>query len=191
MIKGGTTEAGATAAHSHTASLAGNYEAYEAVFKQFGIIKAESLDDLLNFSKIFDTQPLAKGNRVAIITNGGGTGVPATDSLYNNNLVLPQLSKDSSTKLRAAMPPIVNIRLPLDMAGDADDKRFNVALDVIGNDPNVDAIMAIVLFQTPGADSRVAASIMHHGATINKPIVVVSPGGNYTQAHVNMMESSA
>ena len=76
------------------------------------------------------------------------------------------------------------------MAGDADDKRFNVALDVIGNDPNVDAIMAIVLFQTPGADSRVAASIMHHGATINKPIVVVSPGGNYTQAHVNMMESS-
>jgi acetyl-CoA synthetase (ADP-forming) alpha subunit (EC 6.2.1.13)/branched-chain acyl-CoA synthetase (ADP-forming) alpha subunit (EC 6.2.1.-)/aryl-CoA synthetase (ADP-forming) alpha subunit (EC 6.2.1.-) len=74
VIKGGTTEAGATAAHSHTASLAGNYEAYEAVFKQFGIIKAESLDDLLNFSKIFDTQPLAKGNRVAIITNGGGTG---------------------------------------------------------------------------------------------------------------------
>ncbi len=190
VIKGGTTEAGATAAHSHTASLAGNYEAYEAVFKQFGIIKAESLDDLLNFSKVFDTQPLARGNRVAIITNGGGTGVLATDSLYNNNLVLPQLSKDSNTKLRAAMPPIVNIRLPLDMAGDADDKRFNVALDVIGNDPNVDAIMAIVLFQTPGADSRVAASIMHHSATISKPIVVVSPGGSYTQAHVNMMESS-
>jgi len=190
VIKGGTTEAGATAAHSHTASLAGNYEAYEAVFKQFGIIKAESLDDLLNFSKVFDTQPLMKGNRVAIITNGGGTGVLATDSLYNNGLTLPQLTKESMAKLRAAMPPIVNIKLPLDMAGDADDKRFNVALDVISKDPNVDAIMAIVLFQTPGADSRVAASIMHYGATMGKPLVVISPGGNYTQAHVNMMESS-
>jgi acetyl coenzyme A synthetase (ADP forming)-like protein len=190
VIKGGTTNAGAGAAHSHTASLAGSYEAYEAVFKQTGIIKADSLDDILDFAKIFETQPLLKGKRVAIITNGGGVGVLATDSIYNNGLIQPELADKSKKQLRESMPPIVNIKLPLDMAGDANDKRFNDALNIISNDPNVDAIMAVALFQTPGADSRVAASLIHFGTLMKKPMVVVSPGGNYTKAHKDMMESS-
>jgi acyl-CoA synthetase (NDP forming) len=190
VVKGGTTEEGATAAHSHTASLAGNYEAYEAAFKQSGIIQAKSLDEVIDYAKIFDTQPLAKGSKVAVITNGGGTGVLAVDAIYNNGLSMPKLTDYSLKQLRKAMPPIVNVTLPLDMAGDADDKRFNSALEIISNDPNVDAIMAIALFQTPGADSRVAASLIHYGTLMKKPLVVVSPGGTYTQAHKNMMESS-
>jgi acetate---CoA ligase (ADP-forming) len=190
IIKGGVTEAGALAAHSHTASLTGSHEAYEAVFRQFGFSIATDLRDLLNFAKIFDTQPLATGNRVAIITNGGGTGVLATDALYMNNLEEAKLSKESEKILRKAMPPIVNIRLPLDMAGDADDKRFGAAIDAIENDPNVDAIMVIALFQTPGADSRVAATLIHYGTLMRKPLVVVSMGGAYTQSHKDMMESA-
>jgi acetate---CoA ligase (ADP-forming) len=190
IIKGGVTPAGAQAAHSHTASLAGSYEAYEAVFKQFGFSVATDIKDLLNFAKIFDTQPLGTGNRVAIITNGGGTGVLATDALYQNNLVAAQLSAESEKTLRKAMPPIVNVRLPLDMAGDADDKRFGDAMAAIEKDPNIDAIMAIVLFQTPGADSRVAATMIHYASLMTKPLVVVSLGGSYTKAHKDMMESS-
>ena len=190
VAKGGRTSAGSKAAHSHTASLAGSYEAYKAVFKQSGIIQAHSLGEILNFSKIFDTQPLLKGNRVAIITNGGGTGVMATDALYDNRLELPELSSKAENILKKVMPPIVNVRLPLDMAGDADDKRFSAALDVMMNDDNIDAIMVIALFQTPGADSRVAATLIHYGSMMKKPLVVVSPGGSYTQAHKNMMESS-
>lgn len=190
VIKGGTTEQGASAAHSHTASLAGNYEAYKAAFEQSGIIQADSIDDIMDYAKIFETQPLAKGGRIAVITNGGGTGVLAVDAVYNNGLVVPDLTAESIKALRKSMPPIVNIRLPLDMAGDADDKRFNSALDVISNDPNVDAIMAIALFQTPGADSRVAASLIHYCTSMKKPLVVVSAGGTYTQSHKKMMESS-
>ncbi len=190
VVKGGTTGQGATAAHSHTAALTGNYEAYRAAFRQSGTIEAESLDEVIDYAKVFDTQPLAKGNRIAIITNGGGTGVLAVDALYKNNLIMPELASGSLKKLRKAMPPIVNVRLPLDMAGDADDKRFNSALETITNDPNVDATMVIALFQTPGADSRVAASLIHYGTLMKKPLVVVSPGGTYTQAHKNMMESS-
>jgi acetyl coenzyme A synthetase (ADP forming)-like protein len=190
VIKGGITEAGVQAAHSHTAALAGSYEAYEAVFRQFGFSIAKDINDLLNFSKIFDTQPLATGNRIAVITNGGGTGVLATDALYQNDLVMATLSKDSIASLRKSMPPIVNIRLPLDMAGDADDKRFSDALEAIENDSNVDAIMAITLFQTPGADSRVAATMIHYATQMKKPLVVVSMGGSYTQAHKEMMESA-
>lgn len=190
VIKGGVTEAGAGAAHSHTAALAGSYEAYEAVFKQFGFTIAKDIKDLLNYAKIFETQPLATGNRVAIITNGGGTGVLATDALYKNGLVLSELSDSSKKYLRKVMPPIVNIRMPLDMAGDADDKRFSAALATVENDPNIDAVMAIALFQTPGADSRVAATLIHYGTQMKKPLVVVSMGGSYTQLHKNMIESS-
>ncbi len=190
VAKGGRTNAGSKAAHSHTASLAGSYEAYKAVFKQSGIIQANSLGEILNFSKIFDTQPPLYGNKIAIITNGGGTGVMATDALYDNKLELPELSDSAINKLKKVMPPIVNVRLPLDMAGDADDKRFSAALDVMMNEDNIDAIMVIALFQTPGADSRVAATLIHYGTMMKKPLVVVSPGGSYTQAHKNMMESS-
>ncbi|MEM0149775.1 MAG: CoA-binding protein [Candidatus Micrarchaeaceae archaeon] len=190
VIKGGVTEAGAGAAHSHTAALAGSYEAYEAVFRQFGFTIAKDIKDLLNYAKIFETQPLATGNRVAIITNGGGTGVLATDALYKNGLVLPELSDASKKVLRKAMPPIVNIRMPLDMAGDADDTRFAVALSTMESDPNIDAVMAIALFQTPGADSKVAATLIHYGTQMKKPLVVVSMGGSYTQVHKNMIESS-
>ncbi|MGD0729526.1 MAG: CoA-binding protein [Candidatus Micrarchaeaceae archaeon] len=190
IIKGGVTEAGAQAAHSHTAALAGSHEAYEAVFRQFGFTIATDIKDLLNFAKILDTQPLTTGNRIAVITNGGGAGVLATDALYQNDLVMATLSKESESTLRKAMPPIVNIRLPLDMAGDADDKRFSAAMDAIEKDPNVDAILAIVLFQTPGADSRVAATMVHYASNTTKPLVVVSIGGSYTRMHKEMMESA-
>ncbi|MCL5102314.1 MAG: acetate--CoA ligase family protein [Candidatus Marsarchaeota archaeon] len=190
IIKGGITPAGSSAAHSHTASLAGSYQAYEAVFEQFGFIQAKSLDEMLYYAKIFEAQPLTTKKRVAVITNGGGVGVLAADSLYLNGLEMATLSKESEKILRKAMPPIVNMSMPMDMAGDADDKRFGTAIDVFSKDPNVDALMIISLFQTPGADSRVASTIIKYGTESEKPIVVVSPGGNYAEVHNNMMESS-
>ncbi len=190
IIKGGRTEQGASAAHSHTAALAGSAEAYEAVFRQFGFVIANDLDELIAYAKIFDTQPLTTGNRIGMITNGGGMGVLATDALYKNGLRLAELSEESKKTLRKSMPPIVNIRLPLDIGGDADDKRFAAALDAVSNDPNVDALMVITLFQTPGADSRVASMLIHRSMEAKKPIIVVSPGGSYAQVHNDMMESS-
>ena len=190
IIKGGITEAGAGAAHSHTAALTGSYQAYEAVFRQCGFSIAGDLKDLLNFSKIFIAQPLATGNRIAIVTNGGGTGVITTDALYKNGLKLATLSKESEASLKKVMPSIVNIRLPLDLAGDADDKRFGDALNAVESDDNVDAIVVIALFQTPGADSKLAASLIHFGTEMKKPMVVISMGGSYTQAHKAMMESA-
>ncbi len=190
IIKAGSTEAGAGAAHSHTASLAGSYEAYDAVFRQYGFVRAADTDDLLDFAKIFDTQPLATGNRIAVITNGGGHGVLATDAIYHNGLTLPQLTKKTERILRKAMPPTVTIRMPLDIGGDADSARFENALDAISSDPGVDALMVITLFQTPGADDKVAESIIGYGAKREKPVVVVSMGGSYTKSHIEVMENS-
>ncbi len=190
ILKGGITPSGAMAAHSHTASLAGSSEAYKAIFKQFGFVTAENLEDLLYFAKIFDTQPLTTGNRIGVITNGGGHGVLATDALYENGLAMPELGKETQKELRAKMPPIVNIRLPLDIGGDAGKDRFDAALDALMNDPSVDAIMSITLFQTPGADESVAATIINHASKKIKPIVAVSTGSKYTTSHVQVMESA-
>jgi acetyl coenzyme A synthetase (ADP forming)-like protein len=190
IIKSGSTNAGAGAAQSHTASLAGSYEAYRAVFRQYGFTEAEDADDLLHFAKIFDTQPLTSGKRIAVITNGGGHGVLATDAIYKNGLALPRLDKRTEDALRRVMPATVNVRMPLDIGGDADDKRFADALRAVSNDPNVDALMVIALFQTPGADDRVSESIINYAAKRQKPMVVVSSGGAYTKSHVAVMENS-
>jgi acetyl coenzyme A synthetase (ADP forming)-like protein len=187
VIKGGITDAGAAAAHSHTAALAGSHEAYDAIFRQFGFTIAHDISELLDFAKVLDKDSQVTGNRIAIITNGGGTGVLATDALYGNGLVSAKLSKESERQLKKTMPPIVNVRLPLDMAGDADEKRFSDALRTVEVDPNVDAIMAIALFQTPGADSKVANMLVNYAADGKKPLVVVSMGGSYTMKQTAIM----
>ena len=190
VIKAGVTDEGAKAAHSHTASLAGNNEAYDALFKQFGFIKAKDLSELLSFAKIFSSENLPRGDRVAIVTNGGGTGVLATDAVYLNGLRLAEFSEETKKELRKVMPDIVNIRNPLDLAGDADEKRYSDALSIISKDPNIDMFIVIALFQTPGADSSVAEKLIYFKKNIEKPMIVVTTGSDFTQTHKIMMESS-
>ncbi|MEM3554442.1 MAG: hypothetical protein QW144_00950, partial [Candidatus Micrarchaeaceae archaeon] len=190
VIKGGITSEGATAAHSHTASIAGSYEMYEAVFKQFGFAVAEDLSELLHFAKIFDSEPLPSGGRVAIITNGGGTGVLTTDEVYLNGLTLSEFDEATKNELRKKMPAIVNIRQPLDLAGDADAQRYGDALEAVMNDKNVDMVVVIALFQTPGADSSVVNKLIEYKENAKKPMIVISTGTDYTLMHKIMMESA-
>ncbi|MEM3781428.1 MAG: CoA-binding protein [Candidatus Micrarchaeaceae archaeon] len=191
VLKAGRTNAGVAAAHSHTASLAGNYAVHEALFRQCGFTVAEDLSDLITYAKIFNTETEPNGNRVSVITNGGGTGVLTADAIADSGvLALASYSEATKEKLRKAMPSIVNIAQPLDLAGDADAKRYSDALSIVGSDAGVDMIIAIVLFQTPGADSSVAAEVIKQKNSIGKPLVVISPGSAYTQMHKIMMEAA-
>ncbi|HUB92549.1 MAG TPA: CoA-binding protein [Candidatus Saccharimonadales bacterium] len=191
ILKAGRTEAGASAAHSHTAALAGSYESHEAVFKQFGFTIANDLTDLLYYAKIFESEKAPQGNRIAIITNGGGAGVLTTDAISSSKyLRLAELSEASKKALSKTMPLLVNIRNPLDLAGDAGDKRYHDALYPIINDPNVDMVIVIILFQTPGADSKLAAEIIGLKEIMAKPMITIATGTQYTEMHKVMMESS-
>ncbi len=191
VLKAGRTAAGQAAAHSHTAALAGNYEAHEALFRQYGFTIAEDLNDLLYYAKMLESEPLPKGGRVAIITNGGGTGVLTADAIgMSGNLKLAQLSNSSVAALRKVMPPLVNMRIPLDLVGDADDKRYGDALSILSTDDNIDMLIVIILFQTPGADSKAAARLVGFKEKSSKPMVVLSMGGDYTRMHTIMMESA-
>ncbi len=191
VLKAGRTSAGAAAAHSHTAALAGDYQLQEAIFKQFGFIVANDLSELLYYAKIFVTEQRPKGNRVAIITNGGGAGVLTTDAIASSGVLeLAELSAATKKVLQKSMPVLVNVRNPLDLAGDAGSERYSAALEALGTDPNIDMLIAIVLFQTPGADSKVAAKMVEYKDKTDKPVIVLSIGAEYTQMHRIMMESA-
>ncbi len=190
VLKAGRTSAGQAAAISHTASLAGNYATQEAIFKQFGFTIAKDLSELVYYAKIFSSEIEANGNRVAVITNGGGTGVITADAIGSSEILkMAEYSNQTKKVLRKAMPPLVNITNPLDLAGDADSKRYSDALNAVCSDPNVDMIIAIVLFQTPGADSTVTACVVHQKETVPKPIIAMSMGANYTQGQKVQMEA--
>ncbi len=188
VLKAGRGKAAAEAARSHTGSLAGSHEVYQAAFKQAGIIEANDLNELFDFSKMLD-YPVCTGGRIAIITNGGGTGVLAVDAAEETGLKLASFSKQTEQKLRKLLPEYANATNPLDLIGDADANRYQKALDIVMNDPNVDIVVVIVLFQTVGIDSRVVNVIVKAQETGKKPIAVISTGGEYTEFHRRIMDS--
>lgn len=190
VLKAGTTEKGAAAAKSHTGSLAGSYQAYRAVFKQNRLIEARSFEEMFDFAKIFETQPLCTGGRVAIITNGGGMGVLAADAVIENGLALAEFAEETKRKMRKAMPPTVNATNPFDIVGDADAARYEKALELVYGDENVDAIIAITLFQTVSLDPRVVDVIIKFSRKNQKPLVNVSVGGEYTEMQKRALETS-
>ncbi|MGC8479691.1 MAG: acetate--CoA ligase family protein [Candidatus Micrarchaeia archaeon] len=190
VLKAGRTQAGASAAKSHTASLAGSYEAHEAIFRQFGFTIANDISELLYYAKIFESEPAPKGPNIAIITDGGGTGVLTADAIGSSlNMKLGEFSDDVAKKLRKIMPSLVNIRNPLDLAGDADSKRYGDAINLLKDDEKIDIVLVIALFQTPGADSRLASELIRIKQSMKKPMIIISIGSEYTKMHKIMMES--
>jgi len=113
--KTGRTAGAARAAASHTAAMAGTFTAYEAAFKQSGVIFARNGMELVNIAKGLDWQPLPKGNTVGIITNSGGTGVELADLCEENGLVVPELSEGMQAKIRELIPPYASAKNPIDM----------------------------------------------------------------------------
>lgn len=188
VLKAGKSAAGAKAAQSHTGSLAGAAEAYRAAFRQAGVIEAATLEQLFDFAKIFD-QVLPCGGRIGIITNGGGMGVLATDSVEDENLQLAPLSEETKKLLRASLPAYANVGNPLDLIGDADSHRYEIALNAFMKDDNVDVILLIILFQTAAIDSSVVNIAIRASDLGKKPIIAVCTGGEYTEMHKRILES--
>jgi acyl-CoA synthetase (NDP forming) len=153
LMKSGGTDAGAKAASSHTGSLAGSETAYEAVFERAGIIRCFSITSQFDFAQAFATQPLPAGARVAVITNAGGPGIMAADAIERQGLEFAKLTDETIEKLASKLPPAANLYNPVDVLGDALADRYEFALNVIVNDPNVDIALVIL---TPQAMTEAA-----------------------------------
>jgi acetyl coenzyme A synthetase (ADP forming)-like protein len=152
-MKSGTTTTGARAASSHTAALAGSETAVDALFHQAGVIRARTLEELIDAAALLAAQPLPAGRRVGVITNAGGLGILCADACEAAGLELPALAPATGTALRAVLPAEASVANPIDMLGSATGATYERILPIVLTDPGVDAV--IVLFVPPvvaGAD---------------------------------------
>ncbi len=170
VIKSGKTAAGASAAASHTGSLAGTEAVYDAIFSQAGIIRVETVDDLFNFAEAFSARRMPKGNRVAIITNAGGPGIIATDMTEISGLRLASFSRQTDETLHKHLPPTANFRNPVDVIGDACRDRYEHALESVINDNGVDGVLMILTPQSMTDAIGTAESIVNIYKKNSKPV---------------------
>jgi acetyltransferase len=155
LMKSGVTAAGAKAASSHTGSLAGSETAYEAVFERAGVIRCFSLKSQFDFAQGFAYQPLPAGNSVAVITNAGGAGIMAADAIEKQQLTFAKLSEGTVRRLAEKLPAAANLHNPIDVLGDALPDRYEFALDVVLDDPNVNSVIILL---TPQAMTDAAGT---------------------------------
>jgi acetyl coenzyme A synthetase (ADP forming)-like protein len=191
VLKGGETQEGASAALSHTGSLAGSAKIYEGAFKQAGIIQAQTVDELFDYARVLAYQPVPRDQKnIAIVTNGGGFGVISTDEISKLGLTLANFNPETITRLKEKLPDYSIPRNPLDLVGDADVERYRLALDAVSSDPNVGIILVIVLLQTSYIESDVVDAITESQVTYGKPTIVCTIGGEFTQILVKMLEEN-
>jgi acetyl coenzyme A synthetase (ADP forming)-like protein len=146
-MKSGTSAAGARAAGSHTAALAGSEQAVEALFHQAGVLRAGTLEELIDAAALLSTQPLPRGRRVAIVTNAGGLGILCSDACEAAGLELTDLSPETASKLGELLPAEASLANPVDMLGSATAASYEAVLPLLLDDPGVDSV--IVLFVPP------------------------------------------
>jgi acetate---CoA ligase (ADP-forming) len=172
-MKSGVSRAGAKAASSHTAALAGSEAAVAAIFRQAGVIRAKTVEELVDVAAILSTQPLPRGRRVAIVTNAGGLGILCADACEAAGLELVSLGAETRDLLGSVVPAEASLENPVDLLGSATAETYGNALPPIVADDEVDAL--IVLF-VPAAEvvaADVAGSIANVRAAAEKPVIPV------------------
>ncbi|MEE8179757.1 MAG: CoA-binding protein, partial [bacterium] len=172
IIKSGRTQAGARAASSHTGTLTGLDTAYEAAFRQCGIIRAETVQDLFDYAIAFAHQPLPRGPNLAILTNAGGPGIIAADAVENSILQMASFRENTISKLRKELPSNASIYNPVDVIGDAGADRYEKAMKTIVDDPGVDSLTVILAPQAMTKIKETAEVIRKISSAVSdKPIV--------------------
>ena len=145
VVKAGTSEAGARATASHTGSMAGSDKIYDAAIKQAGGIRCRDIVELFDMARALAGQPPAQGNRIGIVTNGGGLGILLTDACIDNGLTVPRLSNKTYKKIDKILPDIVKPNNPVDLIGDAGFYRYEGATRTLLEDPNIDGIIVAMV----------------------------------------------
>jgi acetyl coenzyme A synthetase (ADP forming)-like protein len=200
VIKSGRTREGALAAASHTGALAGTEAVYDAIFRQAGIIRVDSIDELFDFANAFSykqesalgkqIRKMPTGNRVAIVTNAGGPGILATDMTVSSDLELARFQKETIEELANHLPSAANLHNPVDIIGDASQERYENALRTVIKDEGVDGALVILTPQSMTNALATAEAIVRVARGSRKPILCcfmgiidVSAGVKYLQEH--------
>jgi acetyl coenzyme A synthetase (ADP forming)-like protein len=172
VLKAGRAEAGARAVSSHTGTMAGADHAYDAAFRQCGVIRARTVEELFDYAYILARQPLPKGKRIGIMTNAGGAGVMAADAAEWEGLTVARLSESTVRALAARLPPAAALYNPVDILGDANAQRYREALELVLGDPGVDMVTALSAPVAILRFSELAEVVAEAKERFGKPIAV-------------------
>ncbi|MBE0625567.1 MAG: bifunctional acetate--CoA ligase family protein/GNAT family N-acetyltransferase [Burkholderiales bacterium] len=177
VIKAGRTAAAAKAAASHTGALAGSDDVLDAVFRRCGVLRVNSIADLFHMAEVLAKQPRPSGPRLTIVTNAGGPGVLATDTLIALGGELAELSAESIAALNQVLPPHWSHGNPIDILGDADPQRYAQALEIASKDPNSDGLLVALTPQAMTDPTETARRLSAFAVTRGKPVLASWMGG--------------
>lgn len=189
VVKSGRTRSGSKAVFSHTGSMAGADEVYSAAFKQAGIIRVDNIENLFDSALALSVQPAPNGNRVGILSNGGGASIIASDACERMGLIIPALQEDTRQKIRKYIPEYASARNPIDSAGLATYDVYNGIVKQMLLDSNIDALIVIYVDTVVNDAALPAQAIVDiHRGKCNKPIIACWMGGTGTRAGVDILK---
>ncbi|CAG0990423.1 acetate---CoA ligase (ADP-forming) subunit alpha [Methanosarcinales archaeon] len=193
-IKTGRSKRGAKAVFSHTGSIAGSDEVYSAAFRQAGILRVDTIDELFDAALAFSCQPLPQGNNVAIFSNGGGASIVAADECEKQGINIADLTGETKEKIKKVIPEFASVSNPIDTAGTVSFKIYNDSIKALHDDPNVDAIIVIYVHTMisnamPPAEAVVEMKQKCDKETGKKPIIACWMGGMGTEEGVDLLKS--
>ena len=174
-VKSGRSAAGTRAASSHSAALASLDVGIDALFAQTGVIRTTTLEEMFDVVALLSSQPVPGGPRIGVVTNAGGPGILLADACEAHGLVLPQLAPEVAAALRAFLPREASVLNPVDMIASALPEHFEQAIELVGSDPNIDAVVAIYVPPLVTQPEAVAEAIARGAAKLpdDKPIATV------------------
>ena len=186
-LKAGTTDMGVRAVSSHTGSLAGSDTAFSAAFRKAGVLRVNTLEELFELVLAFEDQPLPKDRNILIITNGGGPGILTADACEKVGLGLPLLEFEIIEELRSSLPPHASLNNPLDVLGDADESRYELALKAGLKSQNINGVIVILTPQAMTPSDKVAEVIAKVRGSSDKPIITSFIGLDDDSVAVKML----
>jgi acetate---CoA ligase (ADP-forming) len=174
-VKSGTTSAGARAANSHTAALAGSEAAVDALFRQAGVIRASSLEELIDVAALLSSQPMPRGRQVAVLTNAGGLGILCADACEAVGLELPSLADETIGRIAPLLPAEASLANPVDMLGSATGESYRAVLPLLLADPGIDAVITLFVPAVSATAVDVAAAVAETSTSTDaeKPVLAV------------------
>ncbi len=181
VAKSGKYSASAKAAISHTGSMAGNTEVFDAAFARSGIIRVETIQDMFNCSEAIAKLPLPRGKRLAVLTNAGGPGVMAADAIIKYKCELAGLSKKTMRELEKEMPMHWSRNNPVDILGDALADRYKKALEIVIKDNNIDGLIVLFSPQAVSQSLETAKAVVEAARNSSKPVLVSWMGESFVE----------
>ena len=177
VIKGGKTSAAAEAAASHTGTLTGSDAVLDAAFRRTGVVRVDHIDDLFSMAEVLSKQPRPRGPRLSVLTNAGGPGVLATDTLIQGGGELAELTDDTIESFDEILPDAWSGGNPIDILGDADPDRYADSLEIAGKDENTDGLLVILTPQAMTEPTETARKLAPYAENHRKPVLASWMGG--------------